>query len=84
MKTLVKTASAVALTVAMGNTWAACPSSLSADQMYDCIVVEGAGSEYKDPKQAAKKKDNELPVLKAYGKRTDQQAKSDRTKHTDM
>ena len=53
MKTLVKTVSAVALTVAMGNAWAGCPSSLSADQMYDCIVVEGAGSEYKDPKQAA-------------------------------
>lgn len=26
-----------------GNAMAECPNGLSADQMYDCIVVEGAG-----------------------------------------
>ena len=26
-----------------GNALAECPDNLSADQMYDCIVVEGAG-----------------------------------------
>jgi len=29
-----------------GNVLAECPKNLSAEQMYDCIVVEGAGGEY--------------------------------------
>lgn len=32
-----------------GNVLAACPSNLSAEDMYDCIVVEGAGGVYDVP-----------------------------------
>lgn len=40
-----------------GNVLAECPSSLSADQIYDCIVVEGAGGTYK-----AQENDTSAPV----------------------
>ena len=32
-----------------GTAMAECPSSLTSDQMYDCIVVEGAGDTYEIP-----------------------------------
>lgn len=48
MKTLVKTISVVGLFAISGLTLAdQCPDSLSLDELYDCIVVDGAGGTYK-------------------------------------
>jgi len=48
MKTLVKTASVVGLFAISSLTIAdQCPDSLSLDELYDCIVVDGAGGTYK-------------------------------------
>jgi hypothetical protein len=48
MKNLVNTVSAVSLFAVSGLAMAdQCPDSLSLDDLYDCIVVEGAGGIYK-------------------------------------
>ena len=48
MKTLIKTISVVGLFAISGLTMAdQCPDSLSLDELYDCIVVDGAGGTYK-------------------------------------
>lgn len=56
MKTLVKAAGIVGLFTISGFAMASdpCPNSLSADEMYDCIVVEGAGGTYMKEKEQAK------------------------------
>jgi len=36
----------------VGNAMAQCPSSLTTEQKYDCIVVEGAGDIYEMPADA--------------------------------
>ena len=83
MKNLVKTLGVVGMTAVMGSAWAQCPSYLSADHMYDCIVVEGAGSEYKVPEQYAEKQQHEHKAA-VKGQRTDQQAQAESTKHVGM
>ncbi len=56
MKTLVKTVSVVGLFAINGLVLAdQCPDSLSADEMYNCIVVEGAGGTYKPQTQPVDK-----------------------------
>ena len=48
MKTLIKAVSVVGLFAISGLTMAdQCPDSLSLDELYDCIVVDGAGGIYK-------------------------------------
>ena len=54
MKTIVKVTGIVSLFLTSGFVLASdpCPSYLTADEMYDCIVVEGAGGTYlKDREQ---------------------------------
>ncbi|MGD8925736.1 MAG: hypothetical protein PVG20_02730 [Thioalkalispiraceae bacterium] len=48
MKTFVKTTGIVSLFALSGLAMASdpCPGYLNADEMYDCIVVEGAGGTY--------------------------------------
>jgi len=40
------------LLASSGVSMAECPQNLNAKQMYDCIVVEGAGDIYEPPKAA--------------------------------
>ena len=48
MKTLIKTVTTVSLFAVSGLVMAdQCPDSLNAEEMYDCIVVDGAGGTYK-------------------------------------
>ena len=51
MNTLLKILLGTTLLAAFGTTMAKCPSNLNADEMYRCIVVEGAGDEYVAPTQ---------------------------------
>ena len=53
MNKLLKILLGTTLLAAFGTAMAQCPSSLNAEQMYDCIVVEGAGDEYQLPAKSA-------------------------------
>ena len=53
MNKLLKILLGTTLLTAFGSTMAQCPSNLDANQMYDCIVVEGAGDEYQLPAKSA-------------------------------
>lgn len=67
MKTLIKTVSVVGLFAISGLALAdQCPDSLSADEMYNCIVVEGAGGTYKPQTQQTQPVDrHSLQEIKA-------------------
>jgi len=53
---------------------AECPNSLNADDMYDCIVVEGAGGTYKPRQERAEPE--AVQAKKPAEKNPDQQAKA--------
>ncbi len=52
MNTTIKILLGSALLASYGVSMAECPQNLNAEQMYDCIVVEGAGGSYVPPKAA--------------------------------
>jgi hypothetical protein len=66
---------------AMGTAWASdCPSNLNAEQTYNCIVSQGAESDYADDANQAKAQSDEQQPA-ARGQTTDQQASADSTNH---
>lgn len=81
MKNLIKTVSVVALSMMIGNAWAACPKNLTAEQMYDCIVAESPSDDASARAISRKSNPKERTTEQ---ERPDKQVKAESTKHTDM
>lgn len=81
MKTLIQIFGVLVMGAAMGHARAGdCPSNLNAEQMYNCIVSQGANSDYADDvNQAQAQSDEQQPA--ARGQTTDQQALAGSTNH---
>ena len=74
MKTFAKTASVIGMFAISGLAMAdQCPDTLNADEMYDCIVVDGAGGTYKHEDAADKKA---APTADSDSKDASKQAKA--------
>ena len=84
MKTLIQIFGVIAMGAAMGNVSAGdCPSNLNAEQMYNCIVANGASSDYADDVQQSQAQSDEQQAA-VRGQSTDQQASAESTNHNRM
>lgn len=83
MKTLIQTFGVLVMGAAMSAAWAGdCPSNLNAEQMYNCIVAQGASGDYADDAQSSQAQSDEQPA--SGGQSTNQQASAESTNHNSM
>ena len=83
MKTLIQTFGVLVMGAAMSAAWAGdCPSNLNAEQMYNCIVAQGASGDYADDAQSSQAQSDEQPATS--GQSTNQQASAESTNHNNM